>query len=154
MSEVTRIRGQYKSVCVGPAWHGPSLADNLKGVTAKQAAKHPIPGSHSIWELVNHISAWEHYVAKALQGGPCTTLQGEDDWPPVTDTSDAAWAATLEKLAAGNKAVNEAVRAFPDDKLGETVPGRDFRWYTLLTGLTDHSVYHSGQIALLKKAAG
>ncbi|MBZ5605665.1 MAG: DinB family protein, partial [Acidobacteriia bacterium] len=131
MNEITRIRGLYKSVCVGPAWHGPSLAENLKGVTAQQAAAHPIAGSHSIWEIVNHISAWEYHVVAALAGAGCPTLQGDDDWPPVTDPSEAAWAAAVAKLDAGNKALGAAMRSFPEEKLGETVPGRDFRWYVL-----------------------
>jgi len=153
MSEIQHIRGFFKSVCVGPAWHGPSLAENLKDVTAQAAAAHPIPGGHSIWEIVNHVSTWEHEVAKYLQGKPYVTLTGEDDWPPVKDTSEEAWQKTLADLEAGHKALSAAMQAFPETKLHETIPGCDFSWYGLMHGMPHHSLYHSGQIAILKRAA-
>ena len=154
MKIVNGIRGLYKSVCVGPAWHGPSLDENLKDVTAEQAASHPIAGAHSIWELVRHISAWEQKVARVLTTGEeCNTMLGDDDWPPVTDTSAEAWQAALIELAEGRKALAAAMKAFPEEKLSEMVPTREFSWFVLLEGMTHHSLYHSGQIALLKKAA-
>ena len=34
-----------------------------------------------------------------------------------------------------------------------TVPGRTYNFYRLFQSATQHAVYHSGQIALLKKMA-
>jgi hypothetical protein len=153
MTEANRIYGQFKSICVGPGWHGNSLAENLQGVTAAQAARHPIPGAHSIWEIVNHIKAWEHKVTLVLSGDQYETMQGDDDWPPVKDTSDQAWQATLTDLAASNKSLGAALKSFPEENLEKPVPGRDFPWYVLLHGMAHHSVYHSGQIAMLRKAS-
>lgn len=154
MSEIQNIRGFFKSVSVGPAWHGPSLAENLKDITAAMAAKHPIEGGHSIWEIVNHIATWEHAVAKYLAGTPYVTMTGEDDWPPVRDASEQAWKNTLADLETGHKTLNAAMKAFPESRLHETIPGRDFSWYGLMHGMAHHSLYHSGQIAILKRAAG
>jgi len=36
----------------GPMWHGPALAELVAGVSSEEAAAHPVPGAHSIWELV------------------------------------------------------------------------------------------------------
>jgi uncharacterized damage-inducible protein DinB len=151
MSETRRVRGIMKSVNRGPGWHGPSLAENLEGITAEMAAKHPIPGAHSIWEIVAHISAWEFQVAQNLAGKPYVTMQGEDDWPPVTDTSEAAWQQMLDKLRRGHLALNDALKLFDETKLEEIVPGKDFPWWILLHGMAHHSVYHSGQVSMLKK---
>jgi hypothetical protein len=145
MSEVARIRGLYKSICVGPAWHGPSLAENLKDVTAEQAARHPIAGSHSIWEIVRHVIAWEREVTEAIGGKRLVTLAGENDWPPVADDSEAAWRSDLAALASGHKELAAALKAFPEEKLNETVADRDFTWHVLLHGIIHHSLYHSGQ---------
>ena len=41
----------------GDAWHGPPLCKVLDGVTADRASARPIPGGHSIWEIVAHLSA-------------------------------------------------------------------------------------------------
>ena len=51
MSEVERIVDQFQRAFDGHAWHGPSVLSILEGITAEQAAAHPLPGTHSIWEL-------------------------------------------------------------------------------------------------------
>jgi len=52
MRESERIADQLKRAFEGKSWHGPSLLEILKDVTAGQAAARPIPGAHSIWEIV------------------------------------------------------------------------------------------------------
>jgi len=151
MSELRRIRGMLRSVYRGPAWHGPSISENLEGIAAPQAASHPIPGAHSIWELVHHVIAWEREVAQFLAGKPHVTMHGEDDWPPVKDTSEEAWEKTIADLCASHMALAAAIKGFSEDDLEEIVPGRDFPWSVVLHGIVHHSLYHSGQIAMLKK---
>ena len=52
--EMMRLEEQLRRALDGEAWHGPSVLEVLAGVSAEQASSHPIPGSHSIWELVLH----------------------------------------------------------------------------------------------------
>ena len=153
MSETRRIRGMLRSVSRGPAWHGPSISDNLEGITAAQAASHPIPGVHSIWEIVQHVSAWEREVAQVLGGKPHVNMHGEDDWPSVNDTSEEAWEKAVGDLRAGHMTLAEAIGQFNEDDLGNIVPGRDFPWSAVLHGVIHHSVYHSGQIAILRRVS-
>ena len=97
IAEVDRIRDQFRRAFEGEAWHGPSVLALLKGVTAQQAAAHPIPGAHSIWELTQHIEAWERACLRRLNGDPAQ-LTDEEDWQPVNDTSEAAWESTKQQL--------------------------------------------------------
>ena len=80
-------------------------------------------------------------------------MQGEDDWPPVKDMSAEAWERMLNDLRGAHMALGEAIKQFNEENLDKEVPGRDFPWYVLLHGMTHHSLYHSGQIAILRKAA-
>ena len=66
-TEVDRIRDQFRRAFEGEAWHGPSVLALLDGVTAQQAAAHPIPGAHSIWELTMHIEAYSRLKRLAGQ---------------------------------------------------------------------------------------
>src|SRR3954469_7800743 len=97
MSEIDRIADQLERGFAGDAWHGDPLMKILEGVSAGQAAAHPISSAHSLWELVNHIRAWRP-VAKARLAGKVTELSPEQDWPPVTDTSDSAWRKCVSDL--------------------------------------------------------
>ena len=69
----------------------------------------------------------------------------------MKDTSEEAWEKTVADLRASHTALAEAIKAFSKDDLEKIVPGRDFPWSVVLHGIVHHSLYHSGQIAMLKK---
>jgi uncharacterized damage-inducible protein DinB len=152
VGEVRRVRSQIRRSYEGPAWHGPSVRDVLADVTAAAAAAHPIAGVHSIWELVLHIEAWMKEATSSLRGGTYVSLEGDQDWPPHGDATDAQWTAALASLESTHRDLNAAVSELTEDSLCEKVPGKDFSLYGLLHGVAQHNIYHAGQIAVLKKA--
>lgn len=152
MTETHRINSQLKRAYHGEAWHGPSLRELLDGVTAEQAVARPIPNTHSIWELVNHIVAWEQIARRRLEGEAMIEVPDDVNFPPVTDASEAAWQAALQSLEASNRSLRESIKRIDDAKLEENVPETGYSNYFLLHGVIQHDLYHAGQIALLKKA--
>ncbi len=152
MGEVQRIDDQLKRTFERDAWHGPALREVLEGVTAKQAAARPIPGAHTIWELVHHIAAWEEVVTQRLGGEPWMEYPTEKDWPPVLDEQPASWDDALGRLANARSQLRETVGAASEARLAETVPNADYTFYVLVHGVIQHGLYHAGQITVLKKA--
>jgi hypothetical protein len=153
-TECNRIAYQLASTINGEAWYGDSLGEILAGVTAEQAQAHPIPNAHSIWELVLHVEAWCKFASGAVQGTPIPpwpTMAKELDWPPVAGTSEQAWKDAVQSFFASSLKFVEAIQGFSDERLEATVPGRTYNFYRLFQSMTQHAVYHSGQIALLKK---
>jgi uncharacterized damage-inducible protein DinB len=150
MSEAARIADQLRRAFSGDAWHGDSVFEILEGVNAAQAATHPIKKAHSIWELVLHVAAWDGAVRRRL-GGEALALSNEQNFPPVTDTSESAWGKALEHVRRVHDELVAAVSALPDSRLGEQVPGENHDIYQKLHGVVQHELYHAGQIALLKK---
>ena len=152
MSETRRIADQLVRAFEGEAWHGPSLKEVLAGVAARQAAARPIAGAHSIWEIVAHIAAWEDAVRRRLQGER-VELTDAEDWPRAGEGGEPAWAELLARLAAGNRALRDAILAFDESRLDQ-LPGRNrANAYVLMHGAIQHDLYHAGQIAVLKKGA-
>jgi uncharacterized damage-inducible protein DinB len=152
MTETHRINSQLKRAQEGQAWHGPSLRESLDGVTAEQAVAKPIPNAHSVWELVNHVIAWEQIARRRLEGAEEIDVPDEANFPPVTDASEAAWQATLQSLEASNRSLRESIKKIDDAKLEEITPGASYSIYVLLHGVIQHNLYHAGQIAILKKS--
>jgi uncharacterized damage-inducible protein DinB len=150
MNEIQRIEDQLKRALEGKAWHGPSLRELLADVTAEQAAARPLANAHSIWEIVLHIAAWEEAVRRRLEGEP-VDLFGEEDWPPVTNTSEAAWKNTLAKLENNHRELRKAIARLSDSRLEEAIAGEKYSVYVTLHGVIQHDLYHAGQIAVLKK---
>lgn len=151
MTETHRINIQLKAAHQGGAWYGPPLRELLDGLTAAQAAQHPLADTHSIWELVNHIRAWETIVNRRVQGETISEVSDEMNFPPVTDTSETAWQAALQQLDDTNRALRATIQQLDDDKLNALVPGKTHTVYFELHGALQHTLYHAGQLALLKK---
>jgi uncharacterized damage-inducible protein DinB len=154
MSETARLADQIRRAFEGDAWHGDSVLELLTGVDARIAAARPIKNAHSIWELVLHVAAWDDAVRRRT-GGTAVTLSDEQNFPPVKDSSDAAWRKAIEHAKLAHNELAQAVAAFPDSRLQEQVPGKTESYYNffyMFSGIVQHELYHAGQIALLKKA--
>jgi uncharacterized damage-inducible protein DinB len=153
MSEAARIADQLRRAFDGEAWHGDSVFEILNGVTAAQAAAHPIKNAHSVWELVLHIAAWDGAVLRRM-GGVAVTLSDAENFPEVKDASNAAWRGALAQVRRVHEDLVKTVAALPDSRLDEVVPGKKgahYTFYYMLHGVVQHELYHAGQIALLKK---
>jgi uncharacterized damage-inducible protein DinB len=154
MREVERIADQLKRAHERGAWHGPSVEELLAGMTAEQAAARPVEGAHSVWELVAHIEAWERAILRRLGGDPAAIYNTEEDWPPVTDAREDAWRETQARLAETYTALREAVLQLDDARLDEPILPEMSTRYVSLHGAVQHTLYHAGQIALVKKTQG
>ena len=153
MTDCSRIADQLRRAFAGDPWHGPPLRELLNGITAEQALSRVLPPAHTIWELVIHIDMYVNAAFDALQGVPMPRWYGTGaDWPAIPDTRASAWPAVMDRLFANSERLAQAVELSMDSELQRTVPGREYDFYYLLHGIVQHSLYHGGQIALLKRA--
>jgi len=152
-SEAANIADQLKRAFDGSAWHGPALLEILADVDAAAAAARPIANVHSIWELVLHIAVWDRSGLVRL-GGEGYQPSGDDNFPPVAKTSEAAWRKAVTDVKKTHEKLVRTVNALPDARLWDRVPGKRYDFYHLLHGIAQHELYHAGQIAVLKKASG
>ena len=157
MNEIARIVDQLEREHAGDPWHGSPLAVILDGITAEQAAARPIPGGHSVWQLVLHITGWKNEVRRRLSGAPAGEPES-GDWPAVGDPTPDRWSEAREHLELAHRLLVSAVKDFSEPNL--FIPTNDARnrelglgvtYYELLHGIVQHDVYHAGQIAILKK---
>jgi uncharacterized damage-inducible protein DinB len=150
-AEATRLADQLRRAFDGDAWHGPALLELLSDIEATTAASHPLPDTHSIWELVLHIAAWDDAVNRRIVLGKALQLNDEENFPPVQDKSAAAWKNTITYVKKTHAALLKTVSALPDARLRERVPGKKYDIGFMLEGVAQHELYHAGQIAILKK---
>jgi uncharacterized damage-inducible protein DinB len=151
MSESERIRDQFERAWDGDAWHGTPLRKLLLDVAASGANDRPVPGAHTIAEIVLHLAYWKWAVIERIAGAVVLPSH-EDQWPPVRDANEAAWRETLALLDTRHHALMKALGRLGDEQLSHSVAGKDYNVYVLLHGVLQHELYHAGQIALLKRA--
>lgn len=151
-TELERIEEQLRRSFEGEAWHGPSVLEALDGVTAGRAEQHPIAGGHSIWELVLHLAGTYRLVLRRL-AGDTTPLSADEDWPVVPAPTDADWTAAIRTLRELNQQLRRDVAAFDPERLDKPLVSQpSYSAYTQFIGVTQHDLYHAGQIVLLKRA--
>jgi uncharacterized damage-inducible protein DinB len=151
MSQIVKFVDELRSIHNGDAWHGPSLHEALKGLTPEQAAARPIAGAHSIWELVLHIAAWENVFHSRLEGREVAEPE-EGDFPAIAEVGVQAWNNALANLNDTHERLIEAVAETPESALEQNVVGRDYTRAFQIQAAVRHHVYHTGQIAVLRRA--
>lgn len=149
-TETEKISSLLKRTFEHGAWHGPSVKEALKGVDKNIALKR-LNNTHSIIELVAHMTSWRRYVINRLQGNNSYIVSDEMNFPKLDN-----WDNVLRELEESQDDLLELINEFPVYKLSELVPvsEHNYTYYTLLNGIIHHDVYHAGQIMLIRRALG
>ena len=152
------FREQFQRAHDGQPWYGPSRRDVLRGLSPQEAAAHPIPGAHSIWELVLHLTAWTREVTRRMSGAE-PKEPPEGDWPPVGQVSAESWDAALAGLDKAHQELLAGIARVSSERLDSRVgtstspsPGTGVSVAGMIAGLGEHNAYHCGQISLLRRA--
>jgi len=151
-TEGRQLAEELRAIWHGDAWHGAALSELLEGVTPEEAAARPLAAAHSLWELILHMTAWNDVWRQRLEGQARREPE-EGDFPPVPAPTPEAWAEGQRRLQDGHERLEARVARLTATELDATVPGCEYDARFLVRGVIRHTVYHSGQIALLKKAA-
>lgn len=141
----------------GGAWHGPSLLESLEDIDAAEAARHPVPGAHSILEIGFHALGWIEEVGRRLKSGH-PELPERGDWPTGRKASSGTWEKLPGLITEATARLEAGVAAFPPARLDEVIGsvnpalGTGVTYAAMLHGLAQHNAYHAGQIMILKRA--
>jgi uncharacterized damage-inducible protein DinB len=125
----------------------------MEGVSAEAAAARPLPGAHSIWEILLHMTSTQKLVQRRLDGDP-TVLAPDEDWPAVADPSPDAWKESQKVFREGYRKMIASIHEVDPSRLDDPVFPGFSSYYVTLHGLVQHNLYHGGQIGILRKATG
>jgi len=141
---------QIKSTYSDKAWHGPSLMIILEDVDYIQALTRPLNPRHTIWEIVDHMTAWINVPIMTMLTGEYPQVSFEENWPKMGD-SEEDWQTSIQKFGEAITAFITAVSELLDKKYDEVIKGKEYDYQTLLYGALNHNLYHMGQISILKR---
>lgn len=150
MNLPAQLAKHLKDVHLGGNWTSSNLKDNLTDVSWQQATTQ-VHSFNTIATLVYHVNYYISAVLKVLQGGP---LEASDkysfDLPPIQSQSD--WDNLLDKTFADAETFALLIEQLPERKLWENFAGEKYgTYYRNIQGIIEHTHYHLGQIALIKK---
>jgi uncharacterized damage-inducible protein DinB len=129
------------------AWHGPTVMEVLSNVNEHNSNKR-IGQSHSIIELIAHMTSWRRFVIEKLAGNYSYEVGENENFPVVTH-----WQQHLGLLHQSQQDLIKSIENLPEERLNELVPhiNQRYTYYTLLHGIVHHDLYHIGQIQLIVK---
>ena len=152
MTEIERIQDTLRRTYDGDSFYGDPIETILAGIDAKQAFWIPPGGTHNIWQIVQHMTTWLRIIRERLTSPTIVDVDSNDaTFPPAPEPSHENWNAARDGFHAALSALIESAGKFPPDKLDDMVPERGYTFYVLLHGAAQHSLYHAGQIVLMKR---
>lgn len=151
MTNGERIAADLRRAWNGAPWHGPSAAEVIGRVNARQAATRRARASHTPWQLVLHLTTWVEVPLRRLDD-PAHDPAESADFPDPSSTSDDQWRHDVAQLGAAVERLAQRVALMSDDALAAPVGTRGYSYATMLDGVVQHLAYHAGQIALLALA--
>ena len=145
MDETHLIADSYHAVTIKGAWYGPSLAELLAEMSPELATTPHAPGAHTISALLKHLLLWNERVRNTSSNNPMPRWQAEEEWaePPIP------WNELLSRWNQSRDLLEDKIRKFPIEDLAKQVSGRSYPYETMLHGIVQHAIYHSGQIAMV-----
>jgi len=151
MSSVSELSKRFREVMLDCLWiANTNFKDQLSGVSWEQAVT-KIDSLNTIAMLAFHIDYYIAGIINVFEGGG---LEIKDkfsfDLPPIE--SQKQWEELLIKLWADSEKFASLLEQMPDSTLDEVFVDEKYGTYRRnIDGIIEHSYYHLGQIALMKK---
>lgn len=150
MNPSAQIAKHLRQVYFGGNWTCSNLKDQLADVSWQQAVT-KLHNLNTIVALVYHIGYYTSAILGVLEGW---SLSAKDtysfDHPPVHSRED--WEKLLKKTWSDAETLADAIEKLPEQLLWKNFTDEKYgNYYRNIHGLIEHTHYHLGQIALIKK---
>ena len=123
----------------------------FSGLDFKLAGARPRGVQHSLYQLLNHMSYWQDWVLRWLDGDePPIPAHASGSWPGATEpASRRQWEEAVAKF-------NEALRQLERNaRRAELLSGQGRKSrLEMLQTIGSHNSYHAGQAVLLRQLIG
>lgn len=148
--ELDKIVDNLDIVFRGDAWHGPSVMEFINSMPQNVVDVRKEYSKHTICQIIFHLGVWRKFVLEKLNGNIRFDLVSEEDnYGKEEQITKTNWPTLVEQLKANQDELMNRLEDFDDDLLVKLVPGQDYNYYKLLTGLIQHDTYHLGMIWVL-----
>jgi protein-S-isoprenylcysteine O-methyltransferase Ste14 len=150
MTTGERLAAELRRAWNGDPWHGPSVAEVLSRLSARQASGRRAAGSHTPWELVRHLTVWVETPLRRFDD-PARDIGEEENFAAPAVTTDEQWRADVAALGDVVERLARRVVAMTDAALDAPVGERGYSHAFMVDGIVQHLAYHGGQIAILAR---
>jgi uncharacterized damage-inducible protein DinB len=157
MTTSEKLSNELQKVLSGDPWYGNPVYQIIEQVSFEAAFEKPDHAAHNIAEIVLHMVAWTEEVMDRMNG-MTAGVPSSGDWPPTGSPTEQKWQNYVNDLKLVNVNLQGLIQNFPEEKWSEPMNdernrelGSGVSYQELVNGLVQHHIYHSGQIAILRR---
>lgn len=145
-----QIAKQIRNVYADSNWTAVNLKEQLADVTWEQANRE-VYGLNTILKLVFHIHYYVKGVTKVLEGGELTISDKfAFDHPVISHQEE--WEAFLANIFQEVEVFASLIEQLSEERMWENMADPKYGdYFRNLIGIIEHTYYHLGQIAILKR---
>ena len=145
-----QIATQFREMYLNGHWVATNLKDQISDIDWKKATT-KIGEHNTIAMLAFHINYYVAGQIQVLEGGPLEIRDKYSfDMPPIKNAED--WEQLREKIIRDGERYAGLIDQLKDSELDQPFEDEKYgNYYRNLLVVIEHSYYHLGQIALLKK---
>lgn len=150
MNITKQIAKHFREVHFGGNWTVSCFKDQLADVNWQEATR-KVNGLNTVAVLVFHTGYFVDALLDVLEGKPLTSNDKFSfDHPPIQSEED--WEKMKKRFFNQAEKAATLIEQLPDSKLAEDFADKKYgNYYRNLHGIIEHSHYHLGQIALIRK---
>jgi uncharacterized damage-inducible protein DinB len=157
MTIAEKLQHELENILSGDPWYGSSVYDIIGQVSFEAAYEKSDRSVHTIAAIVLHMIAWTEEVMDRMNG-QTASIPTSGDWPDTGTPDEQKWQNYVSDLKLVNVNLLKVMRDFPQEQWDELITdernrelGTGVSYEELISGLIQHHIYHSGQIALLNR---
>ena len=149
-TEFEHIINNLKECFDGKPWYGISMMEKLNAIPW-EIVNEKTYSSKSIAVLVQHIINWRIFLLKKLEGDVEYDLKidSPEDWSETYVKDQREWEALKMMLVEIQENLLKKLSVETEELLKKQVPGKKYTFLPILTSISQHDIYHLGQIAML-----
>jgi hypothetical protein len=150
--ETLALAAHLEEVTTGEPWFGRAIFSLLDEIDESKVFTRPGNREHSLIELLYHMITWASFTEKRIRKEPEPDLKAFEklDWRKISPDTHK-WKDGVRELRTIFESIISLIREKEDHFLDETVEYRKYDFRYLIIGITEHTIYHMGQIAYLTK---
>ena len=149
-TELEYILHNIKESFDGKPWYGVSLIEKLKEIPWKIENDNKYQ-SKSIAVLVQHIINWRIFLLRKLAGDEDYDLiiDSKEDWTLIHINNQQEWESLIHRLRQTQSELIEKLSKANEALLEKLVPSKKYTFFPVLNSISQHDIYHLGQISML-----
>lgn len=148
---IKNIIQQLQDVQDQEIWIDENFKKKIDKIPESQAFKRPMPGLHSVAELISHLLEWRKETIRKLKGEDARLkVESPENWRTNEELKIPGWEKLKSNFYKSQEEVIQLIEKRSDEFLEKEYRNK-YKFKYLIEGLIHHDLYHLGQIGITVK---